>query len=306
MESPKIASADPKERKKAEKAAAKAAKQLAKDKEKWKLYIDYLHRHITIVTSKYIIWEKNDFESFKEAVEKAQRLDEKDQSIAGTLAKLKLRSNILEEKKYFSESNQIKKYFDFITRMRQLNLITKDFIKVCKKAKLEQKTIESLDKFSNIWKDLLSPKYDVAVLEPNSEDFTINHPGMKYVRWLCLFRTTLLLSNKFMDKASGLTQIPLLADNKYVGFNLSEDQHAVCERFAALYAMQPVQPKLLPGQFKMAPKVKRLEDNSEDKYKLPGETTYLTFKIPKVKKKAKGSAVKGKKGKGKGKKGKKK
>ena len=43
----------------------KEEKALKKSKDKWKLYIDYLLRHQTIVTSKYMAWEKNEFESFK-------------------------------------------------------------------------------------------------------------------------------------------------------------------------------------------------------------------------------------------------
>lgn len=38
---------------------------LQKKKDKWKIYLDFLLRHITIVTSKYINWEKNEFELFK-------------------------------------------------------------------------------------------------------------------------------------------------------------------------------------------------------------------------------------------------
>lgn len=67
-----------KERKKLE----KAEKKLKKEKAKWKMYIDFLLRHIAITTSKYVHWEKNEFETFKGALEKAQRLDDKDQTDA--------------------------------------------------------------------------------------------------------------------------------------------------------------------------------------------------------------------------------
>ena len=43
----------------------KEEKALKKSKDKWKLYVDYILRHQTIITSKYMAWEKNEFELFK-------------------------------------------------------------------------------------------------------------------------------------------------------------------------------------------------------------------------------------------------
>ena len=43
----------------------KEAKSLAKKKEKWKVFVDFLLRHLSIVTTKYATWEKDDFENFK-------------------------------------------------------------------------------------------------------------------------------------------------------------------------------------------------------------------------------------------------
>ena len=43
----------------------KEAKALAKKKEKWKVFVDFLLRHLSIVTTKYASWEKDEFEHFK-------------------------------------------------------------------------------------------------------------------------------------------------------------------------------------------------------------------------------------------------
>ena len=43
----------------------KEAKALAKKKDKWKVFVDFLLRHLSIVTTKYTSWEKDDFEMFK-------------------------------------------------------------------------------------------------------------------------------------------------------------------------------------------------------------------------------------------------
>ena len=48
-----------------QKKLEKAEKALKKKRDKWKVFVDFLLRHISIVTTKYVAWEKNDFESFK-------------------------------------------------------------------------------------------------------------------------------------------------------------------------------------------------------------------------------------------------
>lgn len=159
-----------KERKKLE----KAEKKLKKEKAKWKMYIDFLLRHIAITTSKYVHWEKNEFETFKGALEKAQRLDDKDQTDAKNLKKLKARCDILEKKKYFNESDMLKKYLDMVARMRGLNLVGKSFIKVAKKSKLEPR--DPLERQSAVWKCFVSPGIDVTAMTP--QDVDSDHPGL--------------------------------------------------------------------------------------------------------------------------------
>ena len=109
----------------------------------------------------------------QEAVEKAQRLDDKDQTDATSLNKLKQRCEILETKKYFSECSMIQKYLDFIARLRGLNLIAKDFAKIIKKAKLEP--LDEMNNLFEFWKAFVGLKCDISALEPNDVDKT--HPG---------------------------------------------------------------------------------------------------------------------------------
>jgi len=48
-----------------QKKLEKAEKALKKKKDKWKVFVDFLLRHMSIVTAKYAAWEKEDFEHFK-------------------------------------------------------------------------------------------------------------------------------------------------------------------------------------------------------------------------------------------------
>ena len=58
---PENANLSPAEQKKLD----KEAKALEKKKNKWKVFVDFLLRHLSIVTTKYASWEKDDFETFK-------------------------------------------------------------------------------------------------------------------------------------------------------------------------------------------------------------------------------------------------
>jgi len=258
----------------------KEEKALKKSKDKWKLYIDYLLRHQTIVTSKYMAWEKNEFELFKEALEKSQRLDEKDQSNAPTIKKLKLRCGILETKRYVTEANMIKKYLDFVERLRGLNSVAKDLVKLLKKSKIEN--IEELIKHFDFWKAFVAINTNLAILETKDVDF--NHPGMRYVVWICLVRTTLNIVNKFLKEVSSLTQIPLTSVDQFVAFNLSEEQKAVSQRLEETFAGYKEEvPKQELGlganlTLKALSKVSNVEQSTEE-VKLPGETEYLTFML---------------------------
>jgi len=280
----------------------KEEKALKKSKDKWKLYIDYLLRHQSIITSKYMAWEKNEFELFKEALEKSQRLDEKDQSNAPTIKKLKLRCGILETKKYITEANMIKKYLDFVERLRGLNSVAKDLVKLLKKSKIED--TEELVKHFDFWKAFVAINTNLAILETKDVDF--NHPGMRYVVWICLVRTTLNIVNKFLKEVSSLTQIPLTSVDQFVAFNLSEEQKAVSQRLEetfAGYKEEVPKPELGANlTLKALSKVSNMEQSPEE-VKLPGETEYLTFELgpeppasvpkkSKKKKKRKGSAKK--------------
>lgn len=48
-----------------QKKLEKAEKSLQKKKDKWKVFVDFLLRHMSIVTTKYVAWEKEEFEQFK-------------------------------------------------------------------------------------------------------------------------------------------------------------------------------------------------------------------------------------------------
>jgi len=272
---------------------------LQKKKDKWKIYLDFLLRHITIVTSKYIK-KKNEFELFKEAIEKAQRLDEKDQKVAATFKKLRLRSEILETKKYFSECNMIRKFLDFIARMKGLNLVSINFYKDIKKAKLEPLT--ELNNHMLYWKGFLAPNYDMTVLQPIGVDAT--HPGMKYVMWLCIFRTLLNLSQKFLQSSSALTEISLASSSPLVAFNLTEEQQLITEKMENTLsfshqkygAEESIRESLSLNLLNTS----ALKNKSTETLTIPGETNYLTFELPleppkETKKGKKGKKKKGKK-----------
>lgn len=272
-----------------QKKIEKAEKALKKKRDKWKVFVDFLLRHISIVTTKYVAWEKNDFELFKEALEKAQRLDDKESNLAAnTYKKLKERSEILATKRYFGECNRIRKFIDLVARLRGLNLIAKDFYKSIKKGKVEP--LENISNHLLYWKGFVGKTFDIGTLNPKGVD--ANHPGMKYVMWLCLLRTVLNLGQKFLQCASELTEVPLVSVSVFVSFNLTEEQATVCSRLEEVLATHVTRGKKIKAKeidmskdpISWLKHVGELEScESPNKLELgllPGETDYLTFELP--------------------------
>ena len=66
--------------------------------------------------------------------------------------------------------------------------------------------------------------------------------------WICLIRTLLNLGQKFLQCASELTEIPLVASSFYVKFNLTEDQMAVCCRLEDILATHVTKGDLNPKE----------------------------------------------------------
>lgn len=166
----KDSSLSPKELRKIE----KEEKALQKKKRTWKVFVDFLLRHISIVTSKFSTWEKEEFEAFKAALDKAQRLDGKDpETIAKTYKKLKERAEILQTKRYFGECNRIRKYIDLVARMKGLNLIARDFYKSIKKGKLEP--LDNISSHLLYWKGFTVASFDLGEVSLNGIER--NHPG---------------------------------------------------------------------------------------------------------------------------------
>lgn len=311
------ASLSPKELRKLE----KEEKAMLKKKRTWKVFVDFLLRHVTIVTSKFAAWERDEFEAFKAALDKAQKLDLKDsESAAESYKKLKERAEILQTKRYFGECNRIRKYIDMVARMRGLSLIARDFYKSIKKGKLEP--LENIYSHFLYWKGFTASSFDLREVVPNGMER--NHPGTKYVIWICLVRTLLNLGQKFLQCASELTEIPLVSGEYYVSFNLTEDQFAVATRLQQTLAthvskatgIQSAESLRGPGSLNFSGLASgygkkshglAIGSNSKDNpasQALPGETDHLTFVLPEEPPKDK--KKKKKKGKGKKKGGKKK
>lgn len=277
----------PKEQKKLDKLLAKQQK----ERDNWQLFLDFLFRHITITTSKYIEWEKKGYEGFKGALEKAQRLDPKNQSDAPSLKKLSLRYEILEEKGYIAECRELDKYFDLIERMRGLHLVAKDFVKVAQKSKL--KPMKKLEESFEHWKNFVTVGNNFwPGLHP--QDLNPQHPGMKYACWVVLFRSILKVANQYMEQATTLCEMELTPDSPYIGFNLSLDQQAICGVLQEAFVYKKPEEAAF-GMGAMGGGKKKKKEEEEVVVGLPGQNEYLTFVLPKMKK---GGPQKGK-GKGK-------
>lgn len=84
----------------------------------------------------------------------------------------------------------IKKYLDFVERLRGLNSVAKDLVKLLKKSKIEN--IEELIKHFDFWKAFVAINTNLAILETKDVDF--NHPGcFNYLKALFTFNLLLFI-----------------------------------------------------------------------------------------------------------------
>lgn len=256
-----------------DKKGDKLAKKLEKEKEKWKLYVAYLQRHITIAISKYMEFERKEFEQFKQALEKARRLDPKDRGPAKNLNKLKLRSELLQKELYTDESGAVNRYLCLIARMRGLSLIAKDFTNIAKKAKFKKQ--DKLNLYFKLWQFYLAPATNLSKIVSN--DVNPKHKGMKFARWACLMRTLINNSLKFLQQAVILTGIELTATPELVDFSLSNQQQEIRDIIQEEFKPPPPPP---PKGMRM---LKAVAPKKDDAFrpKLPGEDEFLTFAVPK-------------------------
>ena len=139
-----------------DKMSEKEKKKWEKNLHSWRLFMDFLVRHIAITTFKYNCFELDDLPQFMIAMEKADgarsnaKLKKGEEKHITSFKAMKETSEILVQHQYLVEANRIKKFLDIAGRMRGLTMIAGGFYKALKKGKV--KGLDKIKYYLEYWK----------------------------------------------------------------------------------------------------------------------------------------------------------
>ncbi|CAH1796928.1 unnamed protein product [Owenia fusiformis] len=314
-----------------ENMSEKEKKAWDKGAKKWRLFMDFLLRHVAIVTFKYNTFEQEEMTAFLQAMEKAEYLratvpdvtkkkkkklrkrkvtpvTPKDPRVK-TYKDMQTAADLLQAHRFYAESHRLRFVMDLTGRLRGLNMIAKGFFKALKKCK-----VPGIDKFKHYldyWRGFTIRTYDYTEVKMKGID-----PD-EYNIWPATIRTAIYLAQKFLKLSSDNTGLQLMTeDPKVLRQHMTAADFTVAQRIEDLLAKKVVsesQNFVLGAQSLLGLAPKKPEDekkeivdpteleNIDPELLRPipdyGLLCELPEEVPKEKKKKK----KGKKGKGKGK-----
>ena len=198
-----------------ENMSEKEKKKWEKNLQSWRIFMDFLVRHIAIATFKYNCFELDDLPQFMIAMEKADairattKLKKGEEKHITSFKTMKESSELLVQHQYILESNRIKKFLDIAGRMRGLTMIAGGFYKALKKGKV--KGLDKIKYYLDYWKGFTVRTYNYSELNfRNANPETFSELEQKYKVWPTVVRTALNLAQKFLKKASDGTGLDML------------------------------------------------------------------------------------------------
>ncbi len=199
-----------------DKMSDKDRKKWEKNLEKWRIFMDFLVRHIAIATFRYNCFEKDDLTRFMMALEKAEvlRLNSKlkkgeDARIAN-FKTMKDATDLLIQQRFIAEANSIRNFLDLAGRMKGIGMIATGFFKALKKGKVVG--LEKLKHYLDYWKGFCVRSFDYSELQFRGTDpDRFSELERKYLVWPTVVRTSINLSQKFLKRASDSTGLPLIS-----------------------------------------------------------------------------------------------
>lgn len=196
----------------------KERKKWEKNLRSWRMFMDFLVRHVAIATFRYNCFEQDDLPQFMIAMEKADgvrataKLKKGEEKRITCFKNMKDTTEMMLQRQYIVEANRIKKFLDIAGRMRGIGTIAGGFYKSLKKGKV--KGIDRIKYYLDYWKGFTVRSFDYSVLEFKGTDpETFNELEKKYKVWPTVVRTALNLSQKFLKKASDATGLEMISED---------------------------------------------------------------------------------------------
>lgn len=214
----------------------KDRKKWEKNLQKWRLFIDFLFRHIAVVTFKYNCFEKQELPQLLVALEEAEyirsraKLKKGEEPRVHSYKSMKETVELLEKQKFLHEANCVKRFLDLTGRMKGISMIAGGFYKALKKGKV--KGVDKIKHYLDYWKGFTSRSYDFAQLQyKNANTDTFNELEKKFLAWPTTLKTTIHLSQKFLKKCSESTGLKLLsADPKVMQMHMQAAEFVLASK----------------------------------------------------------------------------
>ena len=196
-----------------------------KDKKKWnknllawRMFIDFIFRHIAIVTFKYNNFERDNMQHFLIAVDKAEalrktvKLKKSETPNITSFRTLRDSTGVLQERHFYREADLILQLVDLCGRMRCLCLIGGGFYKSLKKGNV--RGIDNIKRSLDFWKGFCLRGYDYGELQfKNADVETFSAVEKKHLSWSTAIRTSINMSQQFMKRASDATGLQLISED---------------------------------------------------------------------------------------------
>ena len=194
----------------------KERKKMEKDLDKWRIFMDFLVRHIAITTFRYNCFEHEDLQQFMLALERGENVRSKVKLKKGedvrisTFKVMRDTTDMMVQERYVNEANQIRKFLDIAGRLRGICAISSGFYTALKKSKVSG--LDKIKYYLDYWKGFTVRTYDYRELRFKGVDpDSFNELEKKYLVWPTVVRTGIQLSQRFLKKTSESTGLELLS-----------------------------------------------------------------------------------------------
>lgn len=185
----------------------------------WRTFLDFLFRHVSIVTFKYNCFEREDLLPFMMALERAEDLRLKTTKLkkgetprVASIREMKGAAELLTKSKYPAEATRIRRYLDLIGRMRGLASIASGLYKALRKGKVSG--LDRIKRYVDYWKGFCVRSFDFVQLPLLNVDVSgLNELERKYLAWTAVIRTGLNLAERFLKRVCDSTGLQLLSEN---------------------------------------------------------------------------------------------
>lgn len=202
-----------------DKMTDKERKKWEKNSANWRIFMDFIFRHVSIVTFKYNCFEREELTQFLIALDKGEGLREQTKlkkSESPQINSFKVMrecADLLLQHRYVNEANRIRRFLDIMGRMKGLGMIAGGFLKALKKGKV--KGMDKLKDYMEYWKGFCSRTFDFRELQfKNANPDVFNDLEQRYLVWPTVVRTSINLSQKFLKQASQSTGLELLTSDQ--------------------------------------------------------------------------------------------